>query len=94
VAQASATEEVASPAASSPAGAAASGTLAAVAPRDGAPPFALLNGQGQVSAYITPARGVDLAPHLGKSIYVYGRKGTIAALNAPYVTALRVAPAP
>ena len=55
-----------------------------------APPYALMDDQGQVIQYVTPAPGVNLHLYERKKVGIYGQKGTAASLNAPMITAHRV----
>jgi hypothetical protein len=55
-----------------------------------APPYALMDDQGQVIQYVTPAPGVNLHLYERKKVGIYGQKGTAASLNAPMITAHRI----
>lgn len=55
-----------------------------------APPYALLNAQGEVLQYVSPAPGLNLHRYLRKQVGIHGQRGYAAALNKPYLTAERV----
>lgn len=55
-----------------------------------APPYAILDDDGKVLEYVTPAPGLNLNRYLKKRVGVYGQKSTIASLNAPHLTAHRI----
>ena len=59
-------------------------------PKPGAPRFALVDEQGGVQCYVTPAPGVNLQYYLGKEIGVNGMRGYVPEQRAPHVTAKHV----
>jgi Bacterial SH3 domain len=61
-----------------------------VSQRPNAPPYALVNADRVVMAFITPAPGVNLRPFINQQIGVSGQRGFIPELNKPHITALRV----
>jgi hypothetical protein len=61
-----------------------------VSQRPNAPPYALVNSDRVVMAFITPAPGVNLRPFINRQIGVSGQRGFIPELNKPHITALRV----
>ena len=71
---------------------AASGQLAPVSAEVDSPPFALLDDEGRIEAYVTPGRGVDLMRFAEQHIGVYGAKTTDERLRAPHVIARAVKP--
>ena len=62
-----------------------------VSQRPGAPKFALVDKQGQITSFVTPKPGVDLQPLLGKRLGVRGSRGYIPEYKREHVTAERVA---
>jgi len=68
-----------------------SGRLIRVRSTDsGAPRFALLDKNGSVRCYVTPAPGVNMQYYLDKEIGVNGMRGYIPEQRAPHVTARHV----
>jgi hypothetical protein len=63
-----------------------------VSRRPGAPQFALVNAQGQVVTFVTPAPDVNLQPYIGQRIGVTGSRGYIPEFRRAHVTAGRVSP--
>jgi hypothetical protein len=63
-----------------------------VSRRPGAPQFALVNAQGQVVTFVTPAPDVNLQPYVGQRIGVTGSRGYIPEFRRAHVTAGRVSP--
>lgn len=62
------------------------GTLVAVySARPQSPPYALTDRTGETTAYVTPAPGVDLRPHLNSRIRVSGRQGYLPGINTPHL---------
>lgn len=55
-----------------------------------APPYALLDDNGQVIQYVTPSPGLNLHRYERKRVGIYGQKGASQLLNAPHLTAHRV----
>ncbi len=71
----------------------AKGKLAKVeSHRPNAPPYALLNGDGEVVAFVSAAPGVNLAGLIGRQIGVNGQRGFMPEFKKPYITALRFEP--
>ena len=60
--------------------------------RPGAPQFALVNPQGQVVTFVTPAPDVNLQPYVGQRIGISGSRGYIPEFRRAHVTASRVSP--
>ena len=58
-----------------------------VSQRPNAPPYAIVNADRVVVAFITPAPGVNLRPYMGKQVGISGQRGFIPELNKPHVTA-------
>ncbi|MCH8922456.1 MAG: SH3 domain-containing protein [Planctomycetes bacterium] len=57
----------------------ASGRLIALKdPRSGQPPFALVDPQGNIVSYATPAPGVNLRGHVGQTIGVHGLRSQLS----------------
>ena len=63
-----------------------------VSQRPNAPPYAIVNSDRVVLAFVTPAPGVNLRPFIGKQVGVSGQRGFIPELNKPHVTAQRINP--
>jgi hypothetical protein len=63
-----------------------------VSQRPGAPQYALVNEQGQVVSFVTPAPDVNLQPYLGRRIGIVGGRGYMPEFQRAHVTASRVAP--
>jgi hypothetical protein len=55
-----------------------------------APPFALLDAQGEVLGYVSPTPGLNLQRYVRKQVGVFGLRGYVPTLNKPHVTAERV----
>jgi hypothetical protein len=55
-----------------------------------APPFALLDDDGRVQAYVTPAPGLNLRRYTKKYVGIVGEKAYVASLRATHVSAQRV----
>ena len=55
-----------------------------------APPFALLDAQGEVLGYVSPTPGLNLQRYLRKQVGLFGLRGYVPTLNKPHVTAERV----
>jgi uncharacterized protein YgiM (DUF1202 family) len=55
-----------------------------------APPFALLDAQGDVRQYVTPAPGLNLHRYVRSHVGLFGQRGQMATLNKPHLTAERV----
>lgn len=67
------------------------GVLVAVySARANSPPFALTDSVGQTIAYVTPAPGVDMRPHLNSRIRVSGKLGYAPGINTPQLLVKQV----
>jgi SH3 domain-containing protein len=60
-----------------------------VSQRPNAPPYALLNADHEVLAFVTPGPGVNLRPYIGRQVGVSGQRGFMPELKKPHITALR-----
>ena len=56
----------------------------------GAPRYALVDDQGNVLAYVSPAPGMNMQYYLGRRIGINGARGYIAEQNAEHLTAKHV----
>ncbi len=56
----------------------------------GAPRYALLNSDGQVRYFVTPAPGVNLRPYVGQQVGVSGSRGYMSEYRRQHVTAKRI----
>jgi len=56
----------------------------------GAPRYALVDDQGKVQTYVSPAPGVNMQYYLGRRVGVSGVQGYLAEQNAPLLTAKHV----
>jgi uncharacterized protein YraI len=61
------------------------------APKIGAPRYALVDEDGKVRSYVTPAPGISLRPYLGRQVTVTGTRGYMPEQRAQHLTARRVA---
>ena len=59
-------------------------------PNRAAPPYALLNAEGEVLQYISPTPGLNLHRYARKQVGIYGQRSAPPALNKPHLTAERV----
>lgn len=55
-----------------------------------APPFALLDAQGEVLGYVSPTPGLNLQRYVRQQVGIFGIRGYVPALNKPHVTAERI----
>ncbi len=55
-----------------------------------APPFALMDDNGQVKLLLSPAPGVNLHRYMRQKVGVFGQRGFSPSLNLPHVAARRV----
>jgi hypothetical protein len=55
-----------------------------------APPYALLDDNGKVLQYVTPAPGLNLHRYERRRVGLYGQKTPAQSLNAPHLTAHRL----
>ena len=58
--------------------------------RQTAPPYALLDSEGNVLQYVSPAPGMNLHRYLRKQVGIYGQRGYLQSLQKPHVTAERI----
>jgi len=56
----------------------------------GGPRYALVDGQGNILAYVSPAPGMNMQYYLGRRIGINGVRGYIADQNAEHLTAKHV----
>jgi len=63
-----------------------------VSPKIGAPQYALVDDNGKVQCYVTPAPGVNMQYYLGRRIGVSGVRGFIAEQRAQHVMAKNITP--
>jgi hypothetical protein len=57
-----------------------------------AAPFALVDDAERVRAYVSPAPGVNLRPHIGQRVGIYGIQGIVAKRGQRHLTAQRIMP--
>lgn len=55
-----------------------------------APPYALLDAEGNVLKYISPSPGLNLHRYVRKQIGIFGQRGYIPSLKKPHLTAQRI----
>jgi hypothetical protein len=55
-----------------------------------APPYALLDAEGNVLQYVSPAPGLNLNRYLRKQVGIYGQRGYMQTLQKAHLTAERV----
>jgi hypothetical protein len=55
-----------------------------------APPYALLDAEGEVLFYVVPSPGLNLHRYLRKRVGVYGQRTAHASVNKPLIAAERV----
>ncbi len=58
--------------------------------RQVAPPFALLDDDGRVLCYVTPAPGLNLRRYTKKHVGVFGQRQFVTDLRASLITVSRV----
>lgn len=63
-----------------------------VAPKPGAPQYALVDETGTITCYVTPAPGVNLRSYLGTEVGILGTRGYLTEQAAMHVTARQIAP--
>ncbi|HIQ21753.1 MAG TPA: hypothetical protein EYH34_11040 [Planctomycetes bacterium] len=63
-----------------------------VSPKPGAPRYALVDDDGDIRCFVTPAPGVNMRFYLGKLIGVTGTRGYIAQQRAQHVVAKHITP--
>jgi hypothetical protein len=59
-------------------------------PKLGAPRYALVDEQGRVRSYVSPAPGVNVRYYLGHRVGINGVQGRIGEQNAPHLTAKHI----
>ncbi len=55
-----------------------------------APPYALLDAQGEVVLYVSPTPGLNLHRYLRQEVGLHGQRSTPESLNKPHLTAERI----
>lgn len=55
-----------------------------------APPYALLNAEGDVLQYVSPSPGLNLHRYERKQVGLYGQRSHLPSVNKPHLTAERV----
>ncbi|MFV1965118.1 MAG: hypothetical protein ACC628_06815 [Pirellulaceae bacterium] len=55
-----------------------------------APPYALLDGEGRILQFVSPAPGLNLHRYLRKEIGIFGQQSPYTTLEKPHLTAHRV----
>jgi hypothetical protein len=60
-------------------------------PKLGAPRYALLDEQGDVRCYVTPAPGLNLRGYVGKQVGVTGTRGYMPEQRANHLVARHIA---
>jgi hypothetical protein len=55
-----------------------------------APPYALLDAEGEVLQYISPAPGLNLHRYVRKQVGIHGQRSQSPSLNKPHLTAERI----
>lgn len=63
-----------------------------VSKREKAPQYALVDDQGKVVSFVTPAPDLNLQPYIGRRIGVHGTRGYMPEYRRAHVTAGRVTP--
>ncbi len=58
----------------------------------GTPRYALMEPNGQVRCYVTPAPGVDLQNYVGREVGIYGVRGYMPEKQAPHLVAKHITP--
>ncbi len=71
----------------------ASGVLTSLVPNGQTPPLALLDNEGRVAAYVTPAADANLTPFLGRHIRVQGTAEEVDASGPMHLMAAHAADA-
>ena len=60
--------------------------------RHDTPRFAIVDTQGEVRSFVSPAPGVNLQSYLGQQVGLEGTRGYMPSLRRPHITAQRVVP--
>ncbi len=55
-----------------------------------APPFALVNKDGKIIKFVTPAPGMNLRRYVNEQVGIIGQRGVVADLDMDHVTAERI----
>jgi len=58
--------------------------------RQASPPYALLDQQGQILSFVSPAPGLNLHRYLRKQVGIFGQRSRAEFLNKPHLTADRI----
>jgi hypothetical protein len=58
--------------------------------RQASPPYALLDQQGQILTFVSPAPGLNLHRYLRKEVGIFGQRSRAEFLNKPHFTADRI----
>lgn len=58
--------------------------------RQASPPYALLDQQGQILSFVSPAPGLNLHRYLRKEVGIFGQRSRAEFLNKPHLTADRI----
>lgn len=58
--------------------------------KQASPPYALLDQQGQILSFVSPAPGLNLHRYLRKEIGIFGQRSRAEFLNKPHFTAERI----
>lgn len=58
--------------------------------REDVPPYALIDRDGNILQFVTPAPGFNVHRYLDKELGVYGQRGFVQHLDKPHLTAQRV----
>jgi SH3-like domain-containing protein len=58
--------------------------------RQASPPYALLDQQGQILTFVSPAPGLNLHRYLRKEVGIFGQRSRAEFLNKPHLTADRI----
>ncbi len=58
--------------------------------KQASPPYALLDRQGQILTFVSPAPGLNLHRYLRKEVGIFGQRSRAEFLNKPHLTADRI----
>ncbi|MEO8495052.1 MAG: hypothetical protein ABI614_08275 [Planctomycetota bacterium] len=58
--------------------------------KQASPPYALLDQQGQILSFVSPAPGLNLHRYLRKEVGIFGQRSRAEFLNKPHLTADRI----
>jgi hypothetical protein len=59
-------------------------------PKAGAPRYALMDEQGNVKAYVSPAPGLSMQPYVGHQVGISGIRGFLGEQNVEHLTAKQI----